>query len=77
MSDNQHQEDYEPLTRKDTLVGVYPGGHSEEGHELSRVVVVCLDPQSAETTFQWAMDNFIVPKKDLVSFSNTGGCESV
>lgn len=55
-----------PLTKRDTLVH-YSEGHAEEGHELTRVVLICLDPESADITFQWALDNFISPKKDLVS----------
>lgn len=56
-----------PLTKKDTLVH-FNKGHAEEGNELTRVVLVCLDPESADITFQWALDNFISPSKDLVSF---------
>ncbi|CEP09187.1 hypothetical protein [Parasitella parasitica] len=53
------------LKKTDTLVQTY-AGTSDESPELSRVILVCLDPDSAETTFKWALDNFIVPKKDLV-----------
>ncbi|KAG1221479.1 hypothetical protein G6F68_020914 [Rhizopus microsporus] len=28
--------------------------------------MVCLDPDSADTVFTWANDNFIIPSKDLV-----------
>lgn len=54
------------LKKTDTLVQTY-AGTSDESPDLTRVVLVCLDPESADTTFQWALDNFIVPKKDLVS----------
>ncbi|KAF1805777.1 hypothetical protein V8B55DRAFT_1488855 [Mucor lusitanicus] len=53
------------LKKTDTLVQTYAGA-SDESPDLTRVVLVCLDPESADTTFQWALDNFIVPKKDLV-----------
>ncbi|KAG1123699.1 hypothetical protein G6F42_010301 [Rhizopus arrhizus] len=53
------------LKKTDTLVQTYAGS-SDESPDLTRVVLVCLDPESADTTFQWALDNFIVPKKDLV-----------
>lgn len=65
MSTSDHA-DHPPLTKKDTLVHASEG-HAKENHDLTRVVLVCLDPESAETTFKWALDNFIVPKKDLVS----------
>ncbi|KAG2203943.1 hypothetical protein INT47_007526 [Mucor saturninus] len=61
MSTSEHP----PLTKKDTLVH-FNEGHAEEGHELTRVVLICLDPESADITFQWALDNFITPTKDLV-----------
>jgi hypothetical protein len=51
-----------PLTETDTLIH-----HEEHDRELSRVVMVCLDPDSADTVFTWANDNFIIPSKDLVS----------
>ncbi|GAN03395.1 universal stress protein YxiE-like [Mucor ambiguus] len=53
------------IKKTDTLVQTYAGA-SDESPDLTRVVLVCLDPVSADTTFQWALDNFIVPKKDLV-----------
>lgn len=53
------------LKKTDTLVQTY-AGTSDESPDLTRVVLVCLDPESADTTFQWALDNFIMPKKDLV-----------
>lgn len=59
-------EDLEPLTRQDTLVQSHKG-HADESPELTRVVLVCLDPETSEITFKWALDNFIVPQKDLVS----------
>lgn len=67
MSSNTEQQAHtEPLVKTDTLV------HSSEAHpdthpELTRVVLICLDPESAGITFQWALDNFVCPKKDLVS----------
>ncbi|KAI8047724.1 uncharacterized protein B0P05DRAFT_565399 [Gilbertella persicaria] len=51
-----------PLQKTDTLVH----SHSHEDTNLTRVVLVCLDPESAETTFHWAIDNFVIPQKDLV-----------
>ncbi|KAI8328024.1 hypothetical protein BD560DRAFT_417493, partial [Blakeslea trispora] len=51
-----------PLQKMDTIVHSHP----EETPDLARVVLICLDPDSAEVTFHWAMDNFIVPQKDLV-----------
>jgi hypothetical protein len=54
-----------PAGNKDVLVqntSEAPDHHSS----LSRVVLVCLDPVSADITFQWALDNFIAPQKDLV-----------
>ncbi|KAI8639830.1 hypothetical protein BD408DRAFT_445686 [Parasitella parasitica] len=53
------------LKKTDTLVQTY-AGTSDESPELTRVVLICLDPDSADTTFHWALDNFIAPKKDLV-----------
>jgi hypothetical protein len=54
-----------PAGNKDVLVqntSEAPDHHSS----LSRVVLVCLDPVSADITFQWALDNFIAPQKVLV-----------
>ncbi|KAI8345306.1 hypothetical protein EDC96DRAFT_521731 [Choanephora cucurbitarum] len=51
-----------PLQKTDTLVHSHP----EEIPDLTRVVLICLDPDSAEVTFHWAMENFIEPHKDLV-----------
>lgn len=59
------------LKKTDTLVQTYAGA-SDESPELTRVVLVCLDPESADTTFRWALDNFIVPHKDLVSTQKWG-----
>ncbi|CEG79255.1 hypothetical protein RMATCC62417_15446 [Rhizopus microsporus] len=61
MSDTSGTENLPPLTKKDTLIH-----HEEHDRELTRVVMVCLDPVSAQVTFDWALDNFIVPQKDLV-----------
>ncbi|KAI9275986.1 hypothetical protein BY458DRAFT_141536 [Sporodiniella umbellata] len=49
------------ITKQDTLIH-----HEEHDRDLSRVIMVCLDDESAETTFHWALDNFIVPHKDLI-----------
>ncbi|CAO3619027.1 unnamed protein product [Cunninghamella blakesleeana] len=38
---------------------------------LSRVVVVSIDPSSAEYVFEWAMENYIQPTKDLVVLINS------
>ncbi|KAI8989346.1 hypothetical protein BDB01DRAFT_833467 [Pilobolus umbonatus] len=46
-----------PTVADDT---VYPIG------ELSRITLVCLEPDSAETTYQWALNNFIRSHIDLV-----------
>ncbi|KAI9247818.1 hypothetical protein EDC94DRAFT_625769 [Helicostylum pulchrum] len=64
MSTSDHAN-LPPLTKKDTLVHASEG-HAKEDHHLTRVVLVCLDPESSETTFKWALDNFIVPEKDLI-----------
>lgn len=58
------------LTKRDTLVH-----HEEHDRELTRVIMICLDDDSAETTFNWAQENFIAPHKDLVSsiMNHTGG----
>ena len=64
-SDNQPQADH-ALTKTDTLVHHFEG-HADTNPELTRVVLVCLDPESASITFKWAIDNFIAPQKDLVS----------
>ncbi|KAI8991993.1 hypothetical protein BDF20DRAFT_909691 [Mycotypha africana] len=47
--------------RRDSLVHTYSGNDN-----LSRVVLLCLDPLSAEVTYKWALDNFISIEKDLV-----------
>jgi hypothetical protein len=59
------KDDPNALQKTDTLVKHF-SGKSDESTELTRVVIVCLDPISGDTTFQWALDNFIVPHKDLV-----------
>jgi hypothetical protein len=61
--------DLEPITRTDTLVQTYKG-KADESPELTRVVLICLDPESAEITFEWALENFIVSQKDLVSWAD-------
>lgn len=65
-SPTQDHSHLPPLTKKDTLVHASEG-HAKEDHDLTRVVQICLDPESAEHTFKWALENFIVPKRDLVS----------
>jgi hypothetical protein len=57
-----------PAGNKDVLVQNTPED-SDHHSSLSRVVLVCLDPVSADITFQWALDNFIAPQKDLVCWS--------
>ncbi|KAI9473482.1 MAG: hypothetical protein EXX96DRAFT_488686 [Benjaminiella poitrasii] len=59
-------DDLAPLAKVDTIVH-----NDENSFELSRVVLVCLDPESSDITFKWALDNFIIPSKDLVSLSIT------
>lgn len=67
MSSNTEQQAHtEPLVKTDTLVHSFEG-HADTNPELTRVVLICLDPESAGITFQWALDNFVCPKKDLVS----------
>ncbi|KAG1467148.1 hypothetical protein G6F56_004569 [Rhizopus delemar] len=53
------------LTKRDTLVH-----HEEHDRELTRVIMICLDDDSAETTFNWAQENFIAPHKDLIVLVN-------
>lgn len=60
------KDDPNALQKTDTLVRHF-AGKSDEIPELTRVVLLCLDPISADTTFHWALDNFIIPPKDLVS----------
>ncbi|KAI9497678.1 hypothetical protein BDB00DRAFT_803589 [Zychaea mexicana] len=53
--------------KRDTLVEQYSHNEEEHGHiQLQRVVVVSIDPNSAEYVLNWALNNFIQPDQDLV-----------
>ncbi|KAI9278448.1 hypothetical protein BDA99DRAFT_554082 [Phascolomyces articulosus] len=53
--------------KRDTLVEQY--SHTEDEHgtiQLQRVIVISIDPNSAEYVLNWALENFIRPESDLV-----------
>lgn len=54
------------MSRRDTIVEQYRHEGEHEGG-LDRVVMISIDPSSAEYILDWAMENFIRPDKDLVS----------
>ncbi|KAI7906390.1 uncharacterized protein BX663DRAFT_496257 [Cokeromyces recurvatus] len=62
MSSSSNTGELPSLKKVDTIVH-----NDDNGPELNRVVLICLDPESSNVTFQWALDNFIVPSKDLVN----------
>ena len=57
-------------TRRDTIVEHYPLVEGQEQVDIQRVVVISIDPNSAQYVIDWAVDNFIQSSKDLVSRSN-------
>ena len=53
--------------KRDTLVEQYSHRDDEHGAiQLQRVVLISIDPNSAEYVLNWALDNFIRPESDLV-----------
>ncbi|KAI8369503.1 uncharacterized protein BYT42DRAFT_584700 [Radiomyces spectabilis] len=55
--------------KRDTLVEQFD--HAPEAHErLKRVVLISLDKHSADYVFNWAIENFIQPEKDLIILVN-------
>ena len=55
------------LHRNDTLVEHYSHHEDEHGKiQLQRIVVVSIDPGSADYVVNWAVDNYIRSESDLV-----------
>ncbi|KAI8141969.1 hypothetical protein BJV82DRAFT_616623 [Fennellomyces sp. T-0311] len=55
------------VQRRDTLVEHYSHHADEHGKiSLQRIVVVSIDPSSAEYVVNWALDNYIRPDSDLI-----------
>ncbi|KAI7854766.1 hypothetical protein BDC45DRAFT_508064 [Circinella umbellata] len=53
--------------KRDTLVEQYSHNENEHGTiHLQRVVLISIDPNSAEYVLDWALDNFIRPESDLI-----------
>ncbi|KAI8072934.1 hypothetical protein BC940DRAFT_251508 [Gongronella butleri] len=62
-------------SKRDQLIEKF--SHDEHfQRDLDRVVVVAIDPKSAEYVFDWAVKHFIRPEKDLVVLVHTRTIEA-
>jgi hypothetical protein len=52
--------------RRDTIVEYYDHENEAVQSKLDRVVLVSIDENSAEYVYNWTLDNFIQPERDLV-----------
>lgn len=52
--------------RRDTIVEYYDHESEAVQSKLDRVVMISIDENSAEYVYNWALDNFIQPERDLV-----------
>ncbi|ORX62100.1 adenine nucleotide alpha hydrolases-like protein [Hesseltinella vesiculosa] len=60
----------QPLSKRDQLIEKFSRDENSQ-RNLDRVVVVAIDPKSAEYVFEWAVKQFIRPEKDLVVLVHT------
>ncbi|TPX57747.1 hypothetical protein SpCBS45565_g08159 [Spizellomyces sp. 'palustris'] len=70
MPDTSNQDlPGQPLERRDTIVHEHPDEATDR--PITRVVVIALDSsKSSDYAFNWALDNFLSPEKDLCVLVN-------